>query len=144
MDWQKAMIVPIHKKGSKTQCKNYRGISLLSIPGKVYASVLEKRIRAVTERKVLEEQGAFRKGRSCVEQLFIVKQLGEKIIEKNKRMLIIFVHLEKAYDRVDRELLWSVLRRYGANGALMRAVSHSMKTIKLVSVFKGRNWTGLE
>ena len=89
MDWQKALIVPSHKKGSRTKCKNYRGISLLNIPGKVYASILETRMRIITEGKVLEEQGAFRKGRSCVDQLFTVRQLGEKIIKKNKRMLIV-------------------------------------------------------
>ena len=88
MDWQKALIVPIHKKGSRTKCENYHGISLLSIPGKVYdASILETRMRTITEGKVLEEQGAFQKGRSCVDQLFTVRQLGEKIFEKNKRML---------------------------------------------------------
>ena len=60
MDWQKALIVPIHKKGSRTKCENYHGISLLSIPGKVYAaSILETRMRTITEGKVLEEQGAF-------------------------------------------------------------------------------------
>ena len=52
-DWRKAQIIPVHKKGSRTQCKNYRGISLLSVPGKVYATVLDKRIRAITERRVL-------------------------------------------------------------------------------------------
>ena len=61
MDWQKALIVPIHKKGSRTKCENYRGISLLSIPDKVYASILEARMRTITEGKVLEEQGTFRK-----------------------------------------------------------------------------------
>ena len=123
MDWLKAVIVPIHKKGSKTQCKNYRSISLLSIPGiclnprlsaisskvnmkglgtrlgKAYASVLEKRIRVVNERKVLEEQGSFQKGRNCVDQL---------IIEKNKRMLMVCIDLQKAYDRVERGTVDSV------------------------------------
>ena len=56
IDWQKAL--PIHKKGSRTKCENYRGISVLSIPGKVYASILETRVRTITEGKVLEEQGA--------------------------------------------------------------------------------------
>ena len=37
-DWRKALVVPVHKKGSKLHCKNCRGISLLSIPGKVYAN----------------------------------------------------------------------------------------------------------
>ena len=53
-------------------------------------------MRTITEEKVLEEQGAFRKGRSCVDQLFTVRQLGEKIIEKNKRMLMVCMDLEKA------------------------------------------------
>ncbi len=49
-DWRKAMIVPIYKgKGSKEECKNYRGISLLSIPGKVYGRVLIERVRKITE-----------------------------------------------------------------------------------------------
>ena len=59
MDWHKALIVPINKKGSRTKCENYRGISLLSIPDKVYASILETRMRTITEGKVLEEQGTF-------------------------------------------------------------------------------------
>ena len=120
---RRALIVPIHKKGSRTQCEIYHGISLLSIPGKVYASVLERRMRTITKGKVLEEQGAFRRGRSCVDQLF-TQQLGEKIkiIEKNKRMLMVCVDLAKAYDRVERELLWRVLRAYGVNGELIRAV----------------------
>ena len=63
MDWQKALIVPIRKKGSRTKCENYRGISLLSIPGKVYSSILETRMRTITEGKVLEEQGGIPEGK---------------------------------------------------------------------------------
>ena len=48
MDCQKAVMIPIHKKGSKTQCRDYHIISLLSIPGKVYASVLKRRNRTLS------------------------------------------------------------------------------------------------
>ena len=99
-DWRKALVVPVHKKGSKVQCKNYRGISLLSIPGKVYAKILDKRMRDITEEKILEEQGAFRKRRSCTDQLFTVRMLSEKVIAKNKSMIMVCVDLEKAYDNV--------------------------------------------
>ena len=57
-DWRRAVIVPVHKKGSKVKCENYRGISLLSIPSKVYVRILDERTRSVTESKVLEAQGA--------------------------------------------------------------------------------------
>ena len=85
---------------------DYQGISLLIVPGKVYATVFDKRIRAITEESVLEEKGAFRRQRSCIDQLFTVRQLEEKIIEKNKTMNMVCIDLEKAFDTVNRELLW--------------------------------------
>ena len=108
------------QKCSRTQCKNYRGISLLSVPRKVYATVLDKRIRAITEERVLEEQGAFWRQRSCIDQLFTVRQFGEKLIEKNKTMNMVCIDLEKAFDRVYRELLWLVVERYGVKGRLKK------------------------
>ena len=106
-DWRKALVIPVHKKGSKMQCTNYRGISLLSIPGKVYARVLDNKISSITEAKVLEE-GAFRKKRICVDQMFTVSQLGEKVIEKNKTMLMVCLDLEKAYDGRQRVAVVSI------------------------------------
>ena len=69
-DWRRAIIVPLHKKGSKLACSNYRGISLLSIPSKVYAKILDSRLRSRTESMVMEVQGGFKSGRSCVDQIF--------------------------------------------------------------------------
>ena len=77
-DWRKALVIPVHKKGSKIQCTNYRGISLLSIPGKVYARILDNMVRGITEAMFVEEQGAFRNKRSCVDQMFTVRQLGRR------------------------------------------------------------------
>ena len=90
--------MPIHKKGSKILCNNYRGISLLSIPCKVYTRILDARVRSRTESKVMEVQGGFRQGRSCVDQIFTVQQLSEKILEMNRQMAVACVDLEKAYD----------------------------------------------
>ena len=78
------MIIPVHKKGSKMQWTNCRGISLLSIPWKAYARILDYKVRDITEGKVLEEQGAFRKKRSCVDQMFTLRRLGEKILRRIK------------------------------------------------------------
>ena len=66
-DWKRAVIIPQHKKGSKAMCSNYRGISLLSVPGKVYARIVDNRVKQKTEGMILEVQGGFRKGLSCID-----------------------------------------------------------------------------
>ncbi len=68
-----------------------------------------------------EDQGGFRKGR-CVDQIFAMKRLVEGYLGKDKKMYATFMDLEKAYDRVDREALWSVLRIYGVGGQLLKGI----------------------
>ena len=122
-DWVRAIIVPIYKgKGDKSDCKNYRGISLLSIPGKVYGRVLIERVRSMTEGMVGEEQGGFRSGRGCVDQVFVMKQMSEKMVDKKKCLYAAYMDLEKAYDRIDREAMWGILSMYGISGQLMKAI----------------------
>lgn len=122
-DWRKAVIVPLYKgKGSKEECKNYRGISLLSIPGKVHARVVTQRLQKITDDKIGEEQGGFRKGRGCVDQIASMRLLVEKYLAKNRKLYAAFMDLEKAYDKVDWEGLWDVLTVYGVGGKLLMAV----------------------
>ena len=72
-NWSSAIIVAIHTKGSRKVCKNYKGISLLSIPGKVFAKVISNQVRRVTEKKIMEEQAGCRSGRGCQEQIFVMR-----------------------------------------------------------------------
>ncbi len=66
----------------------------------------------ITDKSVGDEQGGFRKGRGCVDQIFAVKMLVEKYLEKDRKLFAAFMDLEKAYDRVDRKGLWDTLRVY--------------------------------
>ncbi len=68
----------------------------------------------VTEGKVSEKKGDFRKGRGCVDQIFAM-MLVKEYLRKDKKLYVL-MGLEKAYDRVDREALWSVLKIYGVSG----------------------------
>ena len=78
IDWQKGVIIPIFKKGDCKQCTNYRGISLLSLPGKVYAKCLESKCRKIEESKLADGQCGFCTGRRTTDQIFTLKQLLEK------------------------------------------------------------------
>ncbi len=62
-----------------------------------------------TDKSVGDEQGGFRKGRGCVDQIFAVKILVEKYLEKDRKLFAAFMDLEKAYDRVNRKGLWETL-----------------------------------
>lgn len=112
-DWGKAIIVPIHKKGDKKECNNYRGISLLSVPGKVYTRILQQRMKRYVEDIVAEEQAGFRVGRGTVDQLFVIRQLSEKFSEKNRTLYNNFIDFKQAFDSVWQLGLWKVLRNYG-------------------------------
>ena len=121
-EWQTGVVVPLFKKGDQRVCANYRGITLLSLPGKVYAKVLERRVRPIVEPQIQEEQCGFRPGRGTTDQLFTLAGILEKAWEYAYPVYMCFVDLEKAYDRVPREVLWEVLREYGVRGTLLRAI----------------------
>ncbi|TWW66772.1 hypothetical protein D4764_20G0008040 [Takifugu flavidus] len=122
MVWQTGVVVPIFKRGDQRVCSNYRGITLLSLPGKVYARVLEKRIRLIVEPLIEEEQCGFRPGRGTTDHLFTLAGVLEGSWEFAQPVHMCFVDLEKAYDRVPRSTLWGVLREYGVEGPLIRAI----------------------
>ena len=86
-DQRSALIVPLYKcKGEGTHCSNYRGISLLSEVGKIYAGILVDQVHKVTEGLIDDEQEGFREGRGCVDQIFTLKQIGENAQETAKQI----------------------------------------------------------
>lgn len=121
-EWNIAQVCPIHKKGSKHECKNYRGISLLNVCYKLYARIINKRLLPILDTKILDAQHGFRKGRSCSDCIFTLTQLIEKRREFNQPTYFAFIDYEKAFDRVDRGRLWEILRRRGTPVHLVRAV----------------------
>src|SRR6218665_178441 len=74
-EWGKVIIILIHKKKDKTNCKNYRGISLMSVPGKIYTKILQECLRRYVEEVVGEEQAGFGRGRGTMDQIFVIRQL---------------------------------------------------------------------
>ena len=97
------MIIPIFKKGDRKQCTNYKGISLLSLPGKVYAKCLASKCREIVQSKLKNGHCGFYSGRSTTDQIFAIKQIFEKSWEYGKDLFACLANLERAYDQVPRE-----------------------------------------
>jgi len=73
------MIIPVHKKGDRKECINHQGISLIFLPGKVYASALKKCLEII-ESKLEDTQCGFRSGRRTTDQSFTLQQIFDKYI----------------------------------------------------------------
>ena len=108
-----ANVVTIYKKWDKSVCGNYRGISLLSITGKILARILLNRLLTVSEEILPESQCGFRANRGTIDMIFSARQIQEKCKEQQKPLGMIFYDLEKAFDSVPRPAMWQVLERYG-------------------------------
>ena len=86
----------------------------------------------MTRGLIDDEQGGFRVGRGCVDQIFTLKQIAEKALEKKRRVYVGFIYLEKAYDKVNIEALWQELRMYDVEGKCLSGIKR-MLIIQLVS-----------
>ncbi|KAK3544536.1 hypothetical protein QTP86_015589 [Hemibagrus guttatus] len=81
LDWVTGVVVPLFKKGDRRVCSNYRGITLLSLPGKVYSRVLERRVGLLAEPRIQEEQCGFRPGRGTLDQLYTLHRVLKSLWE---------------------------------------------------------------
>ena len=111
-DWKKGLIVRLPKKGNLTKCGNWRGITLMSVVAKVMG----------IDSKLRKEQTGFRRGRSTIEQIFILRNIVEQTIEWKSSLYVCFVDYEKAFDSVDRETLCKIMESYGIPPKLVRIV----------------------
>ncbi|XP_035772278.1 uncharacterized protein LOC118456011 [Neolamprologus brichardi] len=112
-DWRRGAIVKLPKKGNTSKCTNWRGITLLSVPGKAFCAVLLRRLRSALDQHLREEQAGFRIGRSCTEQIFVLRNIIEQCVEYRQQLAINFVDFKKAFDSIHHDSLWRILRLYG-------------------------------
>ena len=125
------------QKGSRTECDNYRGISLLSAAGKFFARILLNRLSShITPEVEPETQCDFRSNRSTVDMILCLRQLQEKCIEQDRPLYIVFVDFTKEFNTVERTVLWQLLRKYGCPEKFSTMIE-SLHTGMMVNVRNG-------
>ena len=139
-DWEGSFIINLYKgKGDALERGNCRGLNLLdhvmTVMERVIVSIIRDRI------SIDNMQFGFMPGRGTTDAIFILRQLQEKYLAKNKKLFFAFVDLEKAFDRVPRRVIWWAMRKLGIDEWIVRFVQtmyHNTKSrVRVNNTFAG-------
>ena len=116
-EWKTAVIVPLFKKGDKTNCANYRCISLLNFACKILQAVLKNRLEPAYKGR--PNQAGFKKNKGCRDQIFAIRQILEQREEFKRLTNLIFIDFKAAFDSVDRNCIWRICKDLGLPDKLL-------------------------
>ena len=112
-DWKRSAFIPNPKKGNAKECSNYRTIALISHASKVMLKILQVRLQQYVNGKIPDFQASFRKGTGTRDQIANIRWIMEKGREFQKNIYFGFIDYAKAFDCVDHNELWKILKEIG-------------------------------
>ena len=112
-DWKRSVFVVIQKKGNAKECSNYRTIALISHASKVLLKILQARLQQYVNFELPDNQSGFRKGRGTRDQIANICWIMKKAREFQKNIYFCFIDYAKAFDCVDHNKLWKILKEMG-------------------------------
>ena len=120
--WHKSQIIPMPKKGDLSIATNYRGISLMPIAAKIYNKLILNRLVPFIEPLLRNNQNGFRRGRSTLSQILCLRRIIEESEACKKDLALVFVDFSKAFDSVDRDKMFEILKSYGIPDKIIAAI----------------------
>ena len=122
--WCSGIIRPLYKNtGPITDLDNYRGITLLSCTSKLFTACLNRRLSRYVDDNILgKEQAGFREGYSTTDYVFVLKHIIELYQSIHKRIYYVFIDYSKAFDTVDRALLWQKSLSLNIDGIFLNVI----------------------
>ena len=112
-DWKRSVFIPIPKKGNAKECSNYHTIALISHSSKVMLKILQARLQQDMNCELSDVQTGFGKGRETRDQSANLHWIIKKAREFQKNIYFCFIDYTKAFDCVDHNQLWKILKEMG-------------------------------
>ena len=110
---ERSVFIPIPKKGNAKECSNYHTIALISHSSKVMLNFLQARLQQYMNGKLPDVQAGFRKGRGTRDQIANIFWTWKKQESSRKNIYFCFIDYAKAFDCVDHNKLWKILKEMG-------------------------------
>ena len=110
---ERAVFIPIPKKGNAKECSNYHTIAFISHASKVMLKILQASLQLYVNRELPDVQAGFRKGRGTRDQIANIHWIIKKAREFQKNIYFCFIDYAKAFDCVDHNKLWKILKETG-------------------------------
>jgi hypothetical protein len=128
--WSVAVLCPIHRKGNKLACENYRRIALLSIVYKLVSAIAAKKLTDYTEQLLREYQSGLWKNRSTLDHIFNIRPYLAKCYEHNIDLNNILINIKEASDNVCRGQLLQTMREIVIPNKLVNVVKMTLEESK--------------
>ena len=112
-DWKRSVFIQIPKKGNAKEYSNYHTIALISHTSKAMLKILQAKLQQYVNCELPEVQAGFRKGRRTRDQVGNIHWIIKKAREFQKNICFCFIDYAKAFDCVDHNKLWKILKEMG-------------------------------
>ena len=112
-DWKRSVFIPIPKKGNPKEYSHYRTTALISHTSKVMLKILQARPQQYVNHELPDVQAGFIKGRGTSDQIANICWIVKKVREFHKNIYFCFIDHAKAFDSVDHNKLWKILKEMG-------------------------------
>ena len=119
--WRQSLLIILFKGGEKNACGNYRGISIMDSTAKLYDLALNNRLSQWLA--IDKAQAGAQKGRGCIEQILTLRLLIDYAKKTKRKLFLLYVDFQKAYDRVPRAKLMQRLKERGCGGTMLKALA---------------------
>ena len=122
-EWKRSVFIPIAKKGNAKECSNYHTSVLISHANKVMLKILRARLQYYVNQELPDVQSVFRKGRGTRYQIANIHWIKEEAREfQKKNIYFCLIDDSKAFDYVDHNKLWKILKEMGISILLLRSL----------------------
>ena len=132
LEWKKANLVPVYKKGDKQCLINYCPVSLLPICGKIFEKLIfNEMFKFFNENNLISpKQSGFKPGDSCINQLISITHEIYEALDAGFEVRSVFLDISKAFDKVWHEGVLFKLSQNGISGNLLKLLTDFLKNRK--------------